>query len=120
MCLNDEGNCKNNNKKLLKHIDELTTYIENNRHIIPNYGERWRYGEVIASSFVESTVNEVVTKRMVKKQQMQWSPKGAHYLLQARKATLNGDLTKQFDQWYPGLPINQTSYKPIPTLKRAA
>ena len=38
----------------------------------------------IASAFVESTVNEVVSKRMVKKQQMQWSKRGTHLLLQNR------------------------------------
>ena len=32
--------------------------------------------------FVESTLNEVVAKRMVKRQQMQWTQQGAHYLLQ--------------------------------------
>ena len=70
-----------NKKKLIQQIDELNTYVKNNRHLIPNYGERWHYGEYIVNSFVESTVNEVVAKRMVKKQQMQWSPMGAHYLL---------------------------------------
>ena len=58
-----------NKKKFVKHLEELNTYIENNSHLIPNYGEKYRYGETISSSFVESTVNEVVTKRMVKKQQ---------------------------------------------------
>jgi len=92
-------------KKFIKHLEELSTYVENNCHLIPNYGEKWRYGEAISSSFVESTVNEVLTKRMVKKQQMQWSHAGAHYLLQARTATLNGDLPKHFERWYPGLSI---------------
>jgi hypothetical protein len=71
-----------NRKKLENHIDELNTYIENNCHLIPNYGERWRYGEAISTGFVESTINEVVAKRMVKKQQMQWtqeSPKVAGF-----------------------------------------
>jgi hypothetical protein len=45
--------------------------------MIPNYGERYRYGETISTAFVESTVNEVIAKRMVKKQQMQWSHQGA-------------------------------------------
>ena len=100
-----------NEKKLMTHLEELITYVENNCHLIPNYGERWRYNERISSSFVESTVNEVVTKRMVKKQQMQWTAKGAHYLLQARTATLNGDLPLNFEQWYPGLKINGSSGK---------
>src|SRR5262249_57496253 len=58
---------------LVKALSELHTYIVNNRHLIPNYGERYRNGEPIATGFVESTVNEVVSKRFCKKQQMQWS-----------------------------------------------
>ncbi len=49
ICDGDDIQYKNQ-KKMLKHLDELTTYVENNRHIIPNYGEQWRYGETIASS----------------------------------------------------------------------
>jgi hypothetical protein len=116
---NDEIEYKNQ-KKMLKHLEELTIYVENNRHIIPNYGERWRYGETIASSFVESTVNEVVTKRMVKKQQMQWSSIGAHYLLQTRTAALNGDLPKHFEHWYPGLKIGNEHEMKSEELKKAA
>jgi len=56
--------------KLVKALSELRTYIVNNRHLIPNYGERYRNGEPIATGFVESTVNEVVSKRFCKKQQM--------------------------------------------------
>ena len=29
-------------------------------------------------AFVESTVNEVISKRLVKKQQMRWTKRGAH------------------------------------------
>ena len=58
---------------LVKALSELRTYIGNNRHVIPNDGERYHNGEAIATGFVESTVNEVVSKRFCKKQQMQWS-----------------------------------------------
>ncbi len=85
-------------------LDEFYTYIENNLAMIPNYGEKWRYSETITTAFVESTVNEVVAKRMVKKQQMQWSPEGAHALLQTRTATLNGELSRCFQRWYPAFP----------------
>ena len=57
-------------KSLLKAVDEFRTYIENNAHLIPNYGARYRHGEAIATGFVESTVNQVVSKRFCKKQQM--------------------------------------------------
>ena len=61
-------------QKLLKGVEDLHTYVERNREFVPNYGERYRNGEKIASGFVESAINQVVSKRMVKKQQMGWSP----------------------------------------------
>jgi hypothetical protein len=90
-------------KKLFKMAMEFQTYISNNQHYIPNYGERWRNGEAIATGFVESTVNQVISKRFVKKQQMRWTPKGAHLLLQVRISVLNEELHGKFKQWYPGL-----------------
>lgn len=87
--------------KFLKTLQEFRTYIENNQALIPNYGERWRYGETISTAFVESTINQVVSKRFVKKQQMQWTKEGAHLVLQTRTAVLNGELEKQFQEWYP-------------------
>ena len=57
-------------RKLLGAVTEFDTYIRANAWSIPNYGERYRAGEPISSSFVESAVNQVVSKRMVKKQQM--------------------------------------------------
>lgn len=95
-----------NKKSFSKHIDEMYTYIENNHMMIPNYGEMYRYGESISSSFVESTINEVIAKRMVKKQ-MQWSQQGAHDLLQTRTAVLNHDLKTQFEHWYPGIKLGE-------------
>jgi hypothetical protein len=88
---------------LVKALSALRTYIVNNRHLIPHYGERYRNGEPIATGFVESTVNEVVSKRFCKKQQMQWSKEGAHLLLQTRVRTLNGELADIFKRWYPDL-----------------
>lgn len=61
--------------RLLKKAEEFETYITNNQQFIPNYGDR--NGERIATGFVESRVNQVISKRMVKKQPMRWTPKGA-------------------------------------------
>lgn len=94
-----------NKKKLIKHLEEFQTYIENNCHLITNYGEKWRYGETISTAFVESTINEVVAKRMVKKQQMQWTYTGAHYILQTRTAVLNDELHEHFSRWFSGFNI---------------
>ena len=38
---------------------------------------------------------------MVKKQQMRWTPKGAHLLLQVRTRVLNDELGSAFERWYP-------------------
>ncbi len=89
--------------KLLKKVEEFQSYIEKNANLIPNYGERYRCGERIASSFVESTVNQVVSKRFVKKQQMRWSKKGAHLLLQVRNLVINQELRQRIDAWYGSL-----------------
>jgi hypothetical protein len=90
--------------KLTQAVREFHGYIEGNRPFIPNYDERYRYGEPISSAFVESTINEVVSKRMVKKQQMRWTKRGAHLLLQVRTQTLNADLKATFGRWYPAIP----------------
>jgi hypothetical protein len=55
-------------RKLLKGIEELHTYVARNQAFIRNYGERYRNGERIASGFVESAVNQIVSKRLVKHQ----------------------------------------------------
>src|SRR5437763_6530329 len=57
-------------RKLSKAVAEFGGYIRANATWIPNYGERWRTGEAISSAFVKSAVNHVVSKRMLKKQQM--------------------------------------------------
>ena len=62
---------------------------------------RRRAGETISTSFVESAVNQVISKRMVKKQQMRWSPRGAHLLLQIRTRVLNDTLADDYRRWYP-------------------
>jgi hypothetical protein len=82
--------------RMLKYIQELETYISNNAGYIVNYGERYRNGERISTSFTESAVNQVVSKRMVKKQQMQWTPEGAHLLLQVQTDVLNEDWEDMF------------------------
>src|SRR5512135_493568 len=87
--------------RMLKYVGELETYIDNNALFIVNYGERYRNGERISTGFVESTINQVVSKRMVKKQQMQWTPRGAHLLLQVRTQVLNEDWDNTFRRWYP-------------------
>ena len=39
--------------------------------------------------------------QIVKKQQMQWTLKGAHLLLQTRTKVLNNELEDVFRRWFP-------------------
>jgi hypothetical protein len=103
-------------RKLLKQMEDLHTYVERNQAFIPNYGERYRNGERIASGFVESAVNQVVSKRMVKHQQMQWTQRGAHMLLQIRTRVLNEEWEDTLRRWYPGF-RSKTQENPV---KKAA
>jgi hypothetical protein len=99
-------------KNLTQKLEEFETYIRNNARLIPNYAERYRYGEIISTAFAESTINQVVSKRMVKKQQMRWSQRGAHLLLQIRTRVLNGELRDEFKKWYPNFD-NQEEELPL-------
>jgi hypothetical protein len=94
-------------RKLLKAVGEFGTYISANRTFIPNYGDRYRHGETISTAFVESSINQVLSKRFVKRQQMRWTERGAHLLLQVRTKVLNDQLRETFVRWYPGMQTEQ-------------
>ena len=98
--------------KFRRALDEFDTYIKANQSLIPNYGEHWRNGETIATAFVESAVNQIVSKRFAKRQQMQWSKQGAHLVLQTRTQVLDDRLERTFRDWYPG-------FRPEPQQKAA-
>jgi hypothetical protein len=88
-------------------VVEFKGYIKANQQYIVNYGDRYRNDETISSSFVESTVNEVISKRLVKRQQMRWTKPGAHQLLQVRIQVLNEELRGTFCRWYPGMKLQE-------------
>ena len=69
---------------LARAVKEFQCYINRNASIIPDYGARWRAGQVISTAFIESMVNSLLAKRFAKKQSIQWTPEGAHLLLQIR------------------------------------
>ena len=89
--------------KFARAAHEFAVYISCNAASLINYGERYRAGERISSCLAESTVNAVIGKRFAKRQQMQWTKRGAHLLLQIRTRTLDGTLRPLFERWYPGL-----------------
>jgi hypothetical protein len=82
--------------RLVKATAGLATYIGNNVAAITDYAACWDHGEIISTAFAESTVDLVVSRRFAKKQQMQWSKKGAHRLLQTRTRSLDGTLHDLF------------------------
>jgi len=84
-----------------KYLEELRGYLQRNQHIIPSYNERRLAGEPISSATAEATVNQVIAKRMVKKQQMRWTPAGAHRILQIRTRVLDGTLDHDINRWHP-------------------
>src|SRR6267142_114175 len=70
---------------------------------IPKYGDRYRHGETISTAFVESAINQVLSKRFVKRQRMRWTDRWAHLLLQVRTRVLNEDWRSTLSRWYPGM-----------------
>ena len=54
------------NSAILTPVRRFAGYLRANAASIPNYGERYRAGEVISSSLAESTIKRVVSKWMVK------------------------------------------------------
>ncbi|MGH8128290.1 MAG: ISKra4 family transposase, partial [Gammaproteobacteria bacterium] len=92
-----------NLRKFARTAHEFDVYIASNAGSLINYGERYRAGERISSCLAESTVNAVISKRFAKRQQMQWTTRGAHLLLQTRTRALDGTLRPLFERWYPGL-----------------
>jgi hypothetical protein len=83
--------------RLQRHIGELLAYLERNNH-----AARRRRGEPISTAFVESAVNEIVAKRMNKKQQMRWNRTTVQPFLDVRTAVLNETLEDAFRHRYPG------------------
>ena len=75
---------------------------------ILNFDERRRQGETI-SGVLESTINQVVSRCFVKRQQMQSTLRGAHLLLQTRTNALNNELANTFKHWYPGFRAHAVS-----------
>ncbi len=56
-----------------RHLRELIAYLEVNRFALVNDGLRHRRGEPVSTAFVESAINEIVSMRMIKKQQTRWN-----------------------------------------------
>jgi hypothetical protein len=88
--------------RLEHHVSELLAYLERNQGALVHYAARRRNGEPISTAFVESAVNEIIAKRMNKKQQMRWNRATVQPFLDVRTAVLNDTLEDAFRRRYPG------------------
>jgi hypothetical protein len=88
--------------RLERHVSELLGYLERNEGALVHYAARRRCGEPISTAFVESSVNEIVAKRMNKKQQMRWNRATVQPFLDVRTAVLNETLEDAFRRRYLG------------------
>lgn len=110
--LDIDAEASNEAQKLARTLHEFEHYIRTNQSSIPNYGDRYRNGEAISSAVAESTVNQIVSKRFVKKQQMRWTRRGAHLLLQIRTRVFDDTLPATFQRWYPGMGTGKSQQEP--------
>ena len=85
-----------------RHVSDLLGYLERNQDALVHYAARRRRGEPISTAFVESAVNEIVARRMNKKQQMRWNRMTVQPFLDVRTAVLNGTLEDAFRRRYHG------------------
>jgi len=77
-------------KKLTDVLRELETYVSRQASSIINYAAARRSKEPISTAPTESAVHRLLHRRMTAKQQMRWSPRGAHFMLKVRTAVMNG------------------------------
>jgi hypothetical protein len=87
-------------KKLASKLLETIRYLELNADSMPDYGKRYRAGQRISTGFVQSAVNEIIAKRMVKRQQMRWNRYTVQRFLEVRIHVLNGTLEDAFRHWH--------------------
>jgi hypothetical protein len=83
-----------------RRLTELIAYLDANADSLPNYGDRRRQGLPFSTAFVESAVNEIVSRRMVKRQQMRWNRFTVQPFLTVRVHVLNDTLEAAFRQWH--------------------
>ncbi len=88
--------------KVRQHVADLLGYLERNEAALVHYAARRRRGEPIATSFVESAVDEIIAWRMNKAQQMRWSRATVQPFLDVRTAVLNNKLEHAFRHRHPG------------------
>jgi hypothetical protein len=85
--------------KMGRMLLDTIRYLEFNADSMPNYGKRYRGHLRISTGFAESAVNEIIAKRMSKRQQMRWNRYTVQRFLEVRIHVLNGTLEDAFRHW---------------------
>ncbi len=99
--------------KLRQRTADLLGYLGRNEAALVHYDARRRRGEPIATSFVESAVDEIIAWRMAKAQQMRWSRATVQPFLDVRIAVLNDTLEGAFRRRHPGFRPANDDQRPI-------
>jgi hypothetical protein len=76
--------------KLTKALIALETYVTGLADLIIDYASARLDDEPFFTSPTEGSVQWLLHRRMGAQQQMRWSPRGAHLMLQVRTAIVNG------------------------------
>jgi hypothetical protein len=90
------GDCAQSVRRAKQVIKDFQHYVCGNRRSLPDFAKQRAAGHRISTAHVESVMNHLVNHRLSKKQQMRWSPAGAHYLLQVRAELLNGTFIEAY------------------------
>ena len=98
--------------KVRQHAGDLLAYLERNQAALVHYAARRRRGEPIATSFVESAVDEIIAWRMNKAQQMRWNRVTVQPFLDVRTAVLNDTLEPAFRRRHSGFQPANDDWKP--------
>jgi hypothetical protein len=90
-------------------VADLLGYLGRNEAALVHDAVRRRQGEPIATSFVESAVDEIISWRMAKPQQMRWSRVTVQPFLDVRTAVLNDTLEDAFRCCHPAFDLSVTT-----------
>ena len=93
----------------------LLTFLVNNRSDLIDHQQVRMIGRRVSSASAESVMNHLINRRLTKRQQIRWSMKGAHYLLQTRVELLDGRLEAYFAKRLPHFRSPEIARQCIPS-----
>ena len=94
-------------RSTLDKMIDLRNYLMGFQEEVVAYSMAHADKQPVSTAPVESLINRLVNHRMNKRQQMRWSIRGAHHVLQVRVALVNRTLAEIFSRWYPGFSMSR-------------